>query len=296
MNSAEKMLRTILVRSNSKYETSVSAGVPLYRQNRIVPLPLEPTAQTKVGSICRAAPWVFAALAMFVGSSAGAATISASDVFLALEQASVNDVEYSTAPVLFLGADDVIPNGFNGTTGVATSFDGSNSNYPLLNTASTAFPNQISTGIGAHAIPFDGSNPSLLDPWTLTFTNPAYQTTVVQTPSSAGYTLPAFANTVTVTGGTTTPTISWAGSGDGVFVQILDKNQCGDGSAGSSEAACAGHGSWPNVIYSPGDLPPSGSIVIPSGVLHTNGSYAIVVSEAYTHDGSTNRLVAISSG
>ena len=95
---------------------------------------------------------------------------------------------------------------------------------------------------------------------------------------------------MTVTGGTTTPTISWAGSGDGVFVQILDKNQCGDGSAGSSAAACAaaGHGSWPNVIYSPGGLAPSGSFVIPSGVLNKNDSYGIEVSEAYTHDGTTN--------
>ena len=132
-----------------------------------------------------------AASATLVGGSAGAATISATDVFLALEQASVNDFGFSTAPVLFLGADNVVPNGFNGTMGLATSFDGSISNYHLLNTASTAFPNQISTGIGAHAIPYDGSNPSLLDPWTLTFTNPAYQTKVVQTPSSAGYTLPA---------------------------------------------------------------------------------------------------------
>lgn len=246
-------------------------------------------AKSRLGAIYRLAPWILASAGVLAGNQSNAATISVTDVFLALEETSVNDVGFSTAPVLFLGADDVVPNGFT-TTGVATSFDGSISNHPLLNNSSTAFPNQISTGIGADAIPYDGSNPNLLKPWTLTFTNPGYQTTVVQTPSSAGYTLPPFANSVTVTGGTTTSTISWSGSGNGVFVQILDKNQCGDGTPGSSASACAGHGSWPNVIYSPGGLSASGSIVIPNGIINTNNSYLIEVSEAYTHDGSTNTV------
>lgn len=207
--------------------------------------------------------------ALFFGGQAAAATISVSDVFLALEQASVNDLGASTAPVLFIGADHVVPNGFNGTTGVATSSDGSISDYRLLNTASTAFPDQISTGIGAHAIPYNGSNPNLLNSWTLAFTNPGYPPAVVHTPSSAGFSLPAFANSVTVTGGTTTPIISWSGSGDGVFINVVDKNQCGDGSSGSSAAACAGHGSWPNTIYSKGGLPASGSFQIPSSILNT---------------------------
>jgi hypothetical protein len=231
-----------------------------------------------------------AAAAMFSGGEATAATISVSDAFLALEQASVNDIGASTAPVLFIGADDVVPNGFNGTTGVATSSDSSISNHPLLNTASTAFPNQISTGIGGDAIPYNGSNPNLLNSWTLTFTNPGNQQTVVQTPSSAGFSLPAFANSVTVTGGTTTPTISWAGSGNGAFINIVDKNQCGDGSSGSSAAGCAGHGSWPNTIRSFGNLSASGSFQIPSGILNATDSYQIQVSEVFTHDGSTNTV------
>jgi len=133
----------------------------------------------------------------------------------------------------------------------------------------------------------------------LTFTNPGYQPAVVQPLSVVGFSLPAFANTVTVTGGTTTPTISWAGSGDGVFINIADKNQCGDGTFGSSAAACTGHGGWPNTIYSVGNLPPSGSFQIPNSFpgngpnnagLNVNDSYQIQVAEANTHDGTTNTV------
>jgi len=241
----------------------------------------------------RATPWFFAIAAMLGGAQAHAAAISASDVFLALEQASINDTGDSTTPVLFIGADNVVPNGSNGTTGTATSSDLSISNYRLLNTASTAFPNQISTGIGAHAVPYDGSNPNLLNPWTLTFINPGFQPSVVQTPSSAGFSLPAFASTVTITGGTTTPTISWAGAGNGVFVNIVNKNQCADGTSGTA-ATCGGHGGL-NTILSVGNLAPTGSLQIPSAGgsfpgLTTNGSYQIQVAEVNTRDGTTNTV------
>jgi hypothetical protein len=213
-------------------------------------------------------------LALFSVSQANAAppcfgspgTISVCDVFLALEQASLNNIGASTAPVLFIGADDVVPNGFT-TSGFATSSDGSIADHPLLNSSSPAFPNQISTGIGGDAVPYDGSNPSLLNPWTLTFTN-GPNTVVAVTPSSAGYTLPPFANSVTVTGGTTTPTVSWVGSGDSAFVQILSKSGV--------------------ALYSRGDLSPTGSFQIPSMIINNNNSYVIEVSETYTHDGSTN--------
>jgi PEP-CTERM motif len=255
------------------------------RSSRFIP-PYEPS-----GWATLVTPWIFATTAILSVGHADAATISVTDVFQILEQASVNDTGASTSPVLFIGANTVVPNGFNGTTGTATSSDGSYSNYPLLNTASTAvgFQNQISTGIGAHAVPYNGSNPNLLNSWTLTFSNTAYSPAVVHTQSIAGFSLPAFANTVTITGGTTTPTISWQGSGDGAFVQILDKNECGNGASGSSAAECAGIG-WPNVIYSPGDFPSSGSFQIPGGVLNATDSYVIVVAEVNTHDGSDNTV------
>jgi hypothetical protein len=137
----------------------------------------------------------------------------------------------------------------------------------LLNNSSPAFPNQISTGIGNDAIPYDGSNPNLLKPWTLTFTNGS-NTVVATTPSSAGFTLPAFANSVTVTGGTTTPTVSWVGSGDGAFVQILSTSG--------------------TPLFSRGGLSATGSFQVPSGIINTSNSYVVEVAEANTHDGTTN--------
>jgi hypothetical protein len=228
---------------------------------------------TPLGTVALAA--VIGTLALFSASQANAAgppcfgspgTIFACDVFLALEDASVNDIGASTSPVLFIGADNVVPNGFT-TSGFATSSDNSIINHPLLNASSPAFPNQISTGIGSDAVPYDGTNTNLLNSWTLTFTNGS-NTVVAVTPSSAGFSLPPFANSVTVTGGTTTPTVSWAGTGDGAFVQILSKSGV--------------------TLYSAGGLPATGSSEIPSGIINTNSSYVVVVAEAYTHDGTTN--------
>jgi hypothetical protein len=130
-----------------------------------------PKPGTIAASISRPVPWLIASVLALVGGPTDAASLSVTDAFQILEQASVNDTGASTKEVLFIGANQVVPNGNNGTTGVATSSDLSIINHPLLNLSSTAFPNQISTGIGADAILYNGSNPNLLNPWTLTFTN-----------------------------------------------------------------------------------------------------------------------------
>jgi hypothetical protein len=240
------------------------------------------------------AKWCFAFSVALAGGRAYATPVSATDVFLAIDEASINNIGISTTPVLFIGADTVIPNGLTGgTTGTATSSDGSVANYTLKSLGSTAFPNQISTGTGGAAVPYNGSNPSLLQPWTLTYTNGGNQT-VVTTPSSVGFSPAPFANNVTITGGTTTPTVNWTGTGNGVFINIFNKNLCTDGSAGSSGAACAanpGHPGWPDTVKSFGSLPASGSFQIPASAgITTTGSYVIEVAEAMTHDGTTNTV------
>ena len=228
--------------------------------------------------IFRATLWIFAGGALLpVGhASATSTSISVSDIFEILEQASVNNTGASTSPVLFIGADDVVPNGNSGTTGVATFPAGSITptlSYPLLNRSSTAFPNQISTGIGANAIPFTNSN--LLNAWTLTFTNSSASPTskTVQTAPLTSDLFPAFANDVTITGGTTTPEINWAGSGNAVFINIVDLTE---------------HG---NTIYSRGGLSASGAFQIPgSAGLNATDQYQIQVAEVYTRDGSMNTM------
>jgi PEP-CTERM motif len=289
MGFTEDMSRTMFGRALSAYAKSVRPRC----SNRIIRHPSQSVAATIAGSLSLTCPYFLAAAAVFAVGRADAASISVNDIFEILDQASVNNTGASTSPVLFIGADDVVPNGNppNGTTGIATSTSTPIA-YPLFNQSSTAFLNQISTGIGANAVPYNGLNPGLLNSWTLTFTNsstnPSSYTT--HTLPITGASFPAFANTVTITGGTTTPMISWSGGGNGAFVQILDKNQCGGGASGNA-ASCRAMGlSWPNVIYSPGDLPDSGSIQIKNGILNTNDSYVLVVAEVNTRDGSTNTM------
>lgn len=71
---------------------------------------------TPLGTVALAA--VIGTLALFSAGQANAAgppcfgspgTIFACDVFLALEEASVNDIGASTSPVLFIGVDNVVP-------------------------------------------------------------------------------------------------------------------------------------------------------------------------------------------
>jgi hypothetical protein len=167
MNFAEKMDQSFFARSPSKSPNYISPSCI----RCIARQPSQSSAEDEAGSISWTIRFL-AIAAMLSVDPVDAATISVNDIFQILDQASLNDTGASTVPVLFIGADDVVPNGNapNGTTGVATS-PSSPVAYPLLNESSTAFPNQISTGIGAKAVPYNGSNTGLLNSWTLTFTN-----------------------------------------------------------------------------------------------------------------------------
>jgi hypothetical protein len=231
--------------------------------------------------------------------TAGAVALTATDIFLAIDLSSVNDVGFLTGEHLFMGADQVGPPSlFAGTTGTTTSADGSYTDRRLPAHGSTAFPAQISTGIGAGLIPYDPTspdpainNPNLLKPWTLTFTNPSASNSPlkVATPSAVGFSPAPFASNVTIRGAGTTPTVSWIGSANGSFVNIYNKNQCTDGLPGNSLAECALRGrGWPNAILSRGNRAPSDSLIIPAGVLNDADHYVIQVAESITRDGTRN--------
>lgn len=113
--------------------------------------------------------------------AASALPISATDVFNILDTSSVNDIGFVTGTVLFLGANQVSPNGANGTTGTAQTINtltNQTVNWNLGFRGDTAFPNQISTGLGRVVIPPNGlpfgavpDNLGLRAPWSLTFKN-----------------------------------------------------------------------------------------------------------------------------
>src|SRR6266851_4386091 len=171
--------------------------------------------------------WVYClAFATLLGvpGSASANPVSVSDVFSILDHSSVNDLGFQTVPVLFVGANQVTPNGSLGTTGTGQTTNTLTNqpvNINLVFRGDTAFPNQISTGLG-QAAPTD--SPGLRQPWTLTFTN-GTDTTVVQTPNLVGVNPLAFASNVTISPGTN-PTFTWTNpsGADRQFINIVDKD------------------------------------------------------------------------
>jgi hypothetical protein len=158
------------------------------------------------------------------GGIASATAISVSDVFDIIDSEQVNDIGVRAGDNLFFGANTVAPNASQGTTDMAQSINtltGQTVTVPLVSGGSTAFPNQISDGLGAGTVPFSAG---LNNPWTLTFTNGGNIAFAV-TPSVAGVNPLPFASNVQVSSGTN-PTLTWinpAGA-QGQFVNIVDKD------------------------------------------------------------------------
>lgn len=114
MNFAEKMDRSFFARSPSKSANYIFPSCI----RRIARQSSQSSAESEAGSISWTIRFL-AIAAMFSVGPVDAATISVNDIFQILDQASVNDTGASMKPVLFIGADDVVPNGNppNGTMG-----------------------------------------------------------------------------------------------------------------------------------------------------------------------------------
>ena len=157
-------------------------------------------------------------IALFsISNPANAAPISVTDPFAFRENESANSVGFVPGDQLFFGAQSVVPNGNNGTTGVATQVPVTR---PLTFYKFTIFPNLFASGL-----PY---NSNLTGQWNLTFTNGADQTSVL-TPSVGTAPLVPFVSSVAISGSGSTPTFTWTlPSGltpDGVRIQIWDLQQ-----------------------------------------------------------------------
>ena len=155
-------------------------------------------------------------LALFsISKPASAETISVYHPFHFRENESANSVGFTPGDLLFFGAQSVIPNGNNGTTGVATQ---GSVTRPLTFYNFTVSPNQFAGGVMY--------NPALTGEWLLTFTNGTDSITV-PTPSVGVETpqLP-FVSSVAISGSGPTPTFTWTlpngFTPDGIRVQIWD--------------------------------------------------------------------------
>jgi hypothetical protein len=130
------------------------------------------------------------------------------------EHESANSVGFLPGDRLFFGAQSVLPNGNNGTTGVATQ---GSVTRPLTFYEFTVAPNQF-----AGAVDYA---PALTGQWLLTFTN-GPDTATAPTPTVGGAPLLPFVSSVAISGSGATPTFTWTlPSGftpDGIRVQIWD--------------------------------------------------------------------------
>ena len=114
---------------------------------------------------------LFGTAIFLISIPTNAAPITVTHPFAFRENESANSVGFVPGDLLFFGAQSVVPNGNNGTTGVATQ---NNFTKSLTFYNFAVSPNQFASGIYYNA--------NFLNPWNLTFTNGADQTSVL-TPS-----------------------------------------------------------------------------------------------------------------
>jgi hypothetical protein len=150
----------------------------------------------------------------FISNLASAAEITVYHPFHFREHESANSVGFTPGDLLFFGAQSVIPNGNNGTTGVATQ---GSVTRPLTFYNFTVSPNQFAGGVMY--------NPALTGEWLLTFSNGSHTATALTPPVGDAPMLP-FVSSVAISGSGPTPTFTWTlPSGftpDGIRVQIWD--------------------------------------------------------------------------
>jgi hypothetical protein len=133
------------------------------------------------------------------------------------------------------GAGSVLPNGDNGTTGIATR---GSATQPLF-----FIPHDVTPNFFSRAIPFDSSKTGS---WNLTFTN-GTDTATKTTPNIVGAQIVPFVNSVTISGSGATPTFSWTVPStftpDAVLIQIRDATDF------IGKPGGVGGGGVANVIY-----------------------------------------------
>lgn len=175
----------------------------------------------------------FACAGVLFGSSlisqANANPLTVTNPYLQLLNVSGNSVGATPGERIRFGANNVVPNGDAGTTGLATTTYTS-PNYGcdlgcLVEVPIPFSPDPVAPNFFGRTIPFDSG---LLDPWTLTFTNggDTSQTTLGFNGATAP---PAFVTSITLSGSSANPTFTWTPPPstvvDGYRINIYDKSQ-----------------------------------------------------------------------
>ena len=221
------------------------------------------------------------AVALVVAATgASAATVTVTTPFFNLENRGINSMGFSTGQFMRIGANSVVPNGRNGTTGVGTTIDlttGSAVQRQIFFAPGPIIPNFFSRGMSA--------DPNLYGAWNLTFTNGNDSTTVTVPALPQGTTQAPFVDSVTLSGSSANPVFSWAPPAGvdvhGYRVNIYDKSLVGPGNNGQVTSVNL----QPNVTSYEVK---AADFTVPGYGFALDKNYSIEISLIQTRDGTGN--------
>lgn len=162
---------------------------------------------------------------LFVSPAAAAPISVSNSQYFLLDDKGANDLGFMPGVQFSIGACQVTPNGFGGTTATATTTDlvtGAAVGVTVPFAGGAANPNEFHVNVPYSA--------NLTGPWTLNFMNSSggtTDTTTVTTGALFGVAPAPFAKNVTISGASLDPTFTWsyaAGSVNGVTLLIYDKS------------------------------------------------------------------------
>jgi hypothetical protein len=144
---------------------------------------------------------VLAVSALLIASfQVAAEPVTITTPFLNYENRAINSLGFTPGQFLRFGANSVVPNGTNGTTGLATTTNlstGLTVSRTINYAPSPIIPNFFSRNIAI--------DPNLLGPWTLTFTN-GVDSSSATVSLPAGASVAPFVNSITLSGTSANPT------------------------------------------------------------------------------------------
>lgn len=221
------------------------------------------------------------ALLATVSLGAQATPVTITTPFINLENRAVNSLGFIPGQFLRFGANSVTAQGTTGTTGMASAIDQSNNQLvyrTLYPNSSPLLPNFFS-----RLIPV---NPSLLGPWTLTFTNGADSAQRTMALPAAAQIAP-FVNSITLSGSSDHPTFSWTPPPgtpvNGYRINFFDQSLVSANNSG----LVASRNLSPNITtYTVVD----GDFTAPGYAFTLGKRYSIEISLIQTNDGTSNHL------
>jgi MYXO-CTERM domain-containing protein len=189
---------------------------------------------------------------------------------------------FTSGQFMRIGANSVVPNGANGTTGLATTVD-------LLtgNTFQTSIPFNPGPIIPNFYQRLLFDNPNRYGDWTLTFTNGPDSASAVVAGLPAGSTQAPFVNSITLSGTSANPTFSWTpppGTDvNGYRVNIYDKSLVAPGNNGQVTSRNLQPGTTSYTVV-------AADFTLPGYAFTEGKNYAIEISLIQTRDGSSSNL------